>query len=189
MSPARKKQPDRIKLLDVACGIRKADGATGIDRSVDSDADIIHDLNVFPWPIADESVEGAFISHYVEHIPHYRPEWDHDGWWMFWQEMYRILVHDAEVEIIHPYSRNDRAFYDPTHTRYIHEMTWYYLDPGFREVNMLSHHCPNVDFEVVVVTGQNMAEELLSRNADYQAWAHKFQFNTIADLSVKLRKR
>ena len=37
-----------MKILDFGCGKRKQKGATGIDISKDTDADVIHDLNVFP---------------------------------------------------------------------------------------------------------------------------------------------
>jgi len=37
-----------MKILDLGCGKRKRKGATGIDISKYADADVVHDLNVFP---------------------------------------------------------------------------------------------------------------------------------------------
>ena len=39
-----------MKILDLGCGKRKRKGTVGIDISKDTDADIIHDLNKFPYP-------------------------------------------------------------------------------------------------------------------------------------------
>ena len=126
------------KKLDIACGQNKQAGFKGID--IRGDADIVHDLNVFPWPIKTSSVKEAFCSHYVEHIPHWRPGWERDGWWLFFDELHRIMAKDATIQIHHPYVKNDRAFWDPTHDRYIHEVTWYYLSKQWREMQGLDHY-------------------------------------------------
>ena len=75
--------------LDLACGQNKQEGFTGID--IAGNYDIQHDLTVVPWPIAKDSVDETFCSHFVEHIPHYRPEFAGvDGWWVFFNELYRV---------------------------------------------------------------------------------------------------
>jgi hypothetical protein len=173
--------------LDIACGNAKAPGWTGIDIGGD-DADIKHDLNVYPWPIESGTVSEARISHYVEHIPHYIPGHDKDGWFLFWDEVYRITRKGATIHVVHPYSRSDRAFWDPTHTRYIHEMTWYYLDPAWRAANGLQHYT-DVDFEVVVISGTGIADSISGRTAEHQAYARTHYFNVIPDLAVELKRR
>ena len=40
----------KMKILDLGCGKRKQKDAIGVDMSEDSDADVIHDLNKFPYP-------------------------------------------------------------------------------------------------------------------------------------------
>jgi hypothetical protein len=104
--------------LDIACGQRKQAGYKGID--IAGNPDIVHDLNDFPWPIKTSSVKEVFCSHYVEHIPHWMPGWERDGWWMFFDELYRIMAKGATALFFHPYAKSDRAFWDPTHTRYVH---------------------------------------------------------------------
>ena len=114
------------KKLDIACGQNKQKGFKGID--IAGDADIFHDLNEIPWPIKSNSVEQVFCSHFVEHIPHWRPGWEADGWFSFFDELYRVMKPDATAEFIHPYVTSVRAFWDPTHVRYIHEVSWHYLN-------------------------------------------------------------
>lgn len=174
--------------LDIACGQRKEKGWTGIDLS--GDADIVHDLFRFPWPIASGSVREVRISHFVEHIPHYRPEWGAvDGWWKFWDEVARITRKDAKVEVWHPYVMNGRAFWDPTHTRYIHETTWYYLDKNWRELQGLDHYDTRADFEVIVIEGSGLAADISLKSHEAQAFARERYWNVIADLRVELKRR
>ena len=44
----------------------RGDGWINIDQV--SEADIRHDLNVLPWPIADDSVDAIYTSHCIEHV-------------------------------------------------------------------------------------------------------------------------
>jgi len=46
-----------MKILDLGCGNKKIQGAIGIDINPLSDADVIHDLNVLPYPFNDSRVE------------------------------------------------------------------------------------------------------------------------------------
>lgn len=174
--------------LDIACGQNKQPGFTGID--IAGDADIVHDLFRFPWPIADRSVREVFVSHFVEHIPHYRPEWDgRDGWWLFWEEVARICRKGATIRVIHPYVRSARAFWDPTHVRFIDETTWYYLDAQWRGAQGLDHYGTTADFEVVVINGNGIADDIISRNAEMQMFARSHYWNVIADLDITLKRR
>lgn len=145
---------------------------------------------VVPWPIAKNSVSETFSSHFVEHIPHYRPEFKGvDGWWVFFNELYRVSKPDSKHIIHHPYSRNDRAFWDPTHTRYIHEMTWYYLDKSWRESQGLDHYHADCDFEVVVISGNGIADSVAAKHHEAQAFCRAHYFNVVADLAVELKAR
>ena len=175
------------KKLDIACGQNKQAGFKGID--IAGNADIVHDLNEIPWPIKTSSVQEAFCSHYVEHIPHMQPEWDRDGWWRFFDELYRVMKNGATVEIIHPYAMSARAFWDPTHTRYIHEMTWHYLNPEWREANGLDHYPVACDFEIVTMSMLGVSDDYLSRNHEAQNFHRTHYWNVVADLGVLIKAR
>jgi hypothetical protein len=174
--------------LDLGCGEHPREGFEGVDIAAGEKVTHVVDLFAFPWPFEDGSVKEVNISHFIEHVPHYRPEWTKDGWFMFWEEVHRITKPGALVHVVHPYSRSDRAFWDPTHVRFIHEMSWYYLDPGWREANGLGHYT-TADFEVVVISGNGIADDIANRNAEYQAFARGHYFNVIADLAVELKRR
>jgi hypothetical protein len=175
----------KVSKLSIACGQNKF---KGIDLS--GDADIKWDLFKFPWPIESGCVREVECSHFVEHIPHYRPEYEgQDGWWMFFAELYRICKPGATLRFVHPYSMSTRADWDPTHTRRIHEMTWYYLDRGWREANRIDHYGADVDFEVVTINGSGIPDDVMARNDEYQAQARERMWNIVADLEVILKAR
>lgn len=176
--------------LDLGCGQNKHDGYHGVDIADDSAADTKFDLFAGErWPFADASVSHAVASHLVEHIPHYRPEYGgRDGWFVFFDELYRVCVDGAEVTIHHPYALNERAFWDPTHTRYVHEMTWYYLDAEWRKMQRLDHYPTVCDFKVAnIVSGVHGDFE--HRSDQVKQWAKQHYWNSIGDLAVTLTCR
>lgn len=177
------------KKLDIACGQHKQVGYKGID--IAGDADIIWDLNMVPWPIKTGCVTEAFCSHYVEHIPHHRSEWldNRDGWWVFFDELYRVMKKGGTARFIHPYVKSDRAFWDPTHVRFIHEQTWYYLSKEWREREALDHYHVSCDFEVVSIDAMGVTDEYISRNHETQTFQRSHYWNVMGDLNVLLKKK
>lgn len=174
------------KKLDIACGQNKTPGFKGIDIS--GDADIQHNLFDFPWPIKSNSVSEIVSNHFVEHIPHAYPGWDRDGWWTFFDELYRICKKEASLRFTHPYVRNDRAFWDPTHVRFIHEMNYYYLDKVWRTSQGLDHYPVSCDFEVITINA-GVSDDMLTRSDQQQAYARTHYWNAVGDLEVILRCR
>ena len=59
---------DRLKILDVGCGIHKQPGSIGLDRNPDSRADVLADLDRFPYPFADSSFDRLTAIHVIEHV-------------------------------------------------------------------------------------------------------------------------
>jgi hypothetical protein len=84
---------------------------------------------------------------------------------------------------------HSRAFWDPTHVRYIHEMHWYYLDKSWREAQLLDHYDTVSDFEVVVVSGEGLDPDYQSRTPEVQERLRLREWNWIPDLRVTLKAR
>lgn len=172
--------------LDIACGQRKQDGYTGID--IAGDPDIVHDLNEYPWPIDTDTVEEAFCSHYVEHIPMTLPD-GRDGLIAFMTELHRVCVDGAMVRIIHPYCKSERAFWDPTHRRFIAVVTWSYFNRDWRVAQGLDHYPIDVDFEVVNVGANGIPDDVACRDEETKMRLLAREWDVIADLDVILKVR
>ena len=109
-----------MKILDLGCGKRKQKGAIGIDISPDSDADMVHDLNRFPYPFYDEEFEYVQADNVVEHL---------DDVIKVLEELHRITKNGAAIKIIVPFFRSHYAFIDPTHRHFFTVRSFDYFDP------------------------------------------------------------
>jgi len=56
------------RTLDVGCGINKLPGSIGIDRNARSKADVLCDLDHFPFPFRDNSFARLQAIHVIEHV-------------------------------------------------------------------------------------------------------------------------
>jgi len=86
--------------------------------------DICHDLEKYPYPIPDNSVDMLVAPDLVEHLnPHNK------GFIKFMDECWRILKINGQFLIATPYAGSTAYFQDPTHCNPCNEATWYYFDP------------------------------------------------------------
>ena len=92
--------------LDVGCGIDKVPGAIGIDRIKLPEVDVVHDLNVFPWPFGDNYFDHIVCKHSLSHLN------DLVG---TIEEIFRISKPDSILEILAPHYASDNFNTDPTH--------------------------------------------------------------------------
>lgn len=55
--------------LDLGCGYNKSEGFYGVDITEESDADVVHDLTEFPWPLPRDHFTYIKCKAIFEHIP------------------------------------------------------------------------------------------------------------------------
>ena len=111
-------------LLDIGCGKSRRPGFTGMDKRADFKPDIVHDIEVFPYPLSDESCLTIVAAHIIEHI---KP-------WLFIEvmnELWRVIKPEGQLAIVVPYGYSDRFLQDPTHCNACNHDTWKYFDPRF----------------------------------------------------------
>jgi len=174
--------------LDLGCGLRPTEGFEGVDVAAGDGVDHVVDLFQYPWPFQDRSVREVVSNHLIEHIPHYRPEYQGvDGFWMFFNELHRICQKNAKVTVTCPYAKGDRAFWDPSHTRYIHEVNFYYLNPLWLQEQGLTQYPITANFEVVTIDGHGVPDDITNRNAELQAQARSYYWNVVTDLTITLK--
>lgn len=82
--------------------------------------DVAHDLNIYPWPWEDNSVDEIVAKDLIEHL---------DDFMAAMEEIYRILKPEGLARIKVPYWNSVSCHTDPTHRRGFHELTFRFFDP------------------------------------------------------------
>ena len=108
-----------VKKLDLGCGIRKRNGALGVDIVENSCVDVIHDLNQYPYPFNDNEFGDVLMDNSLEHLSDIVRTME---------EIFRISKNNCVVTIKVPYFRSHYAI-DPTHFHYFVSHSFYYFDP------------------------------------------------------------
>lgn len=107
----------QLHVLSLGCGRVKrdfpeADRATsivGVDNDPHSDADIMHDLNQFPYPLEANSFDLIILQDVLEHLEDVP---------RVLQEVHRVGRSGATIRIRTPHYSSYYAFNDPTHRHY-----------------------------------------------------------------------
>ena len=86
----------------------------------------IFDLETFPYPWQDNSVEEIEMRHVLEHLGQQT-----EVYLKIIQEIYRIYQLEAKVHITVPHHRSDRFYHDPTHVRPITTVGLSMFSKGF----------------------------------------------------------
>ena len=92
--------------LHVGCGPTKLEGSIGVDINSVSAADVIHDLDCFPYPFPAESFERIVCDHVLEHLADIP---------RVMEELHRICTPEGRIEIRVPHFSSVHNFRDPTH--------------------------------------------------------------------------
>lgn len=109
--------------LNLGCGSepRLDDGTVNVDIVDLPTVDVVHDLDVAPWPWDDGSVQMIIAQDVFEHVA--EPV-------RFMTESHRVLEAGGTLLIKSPHFRHEDAFTDPTHRRFCTEHTWDYWING-----------------------------------------------------------
>lgn len=95
-----------MKTLDIGCGRRKMENAIGIDANPRSQADVVFDLNIFPWPLPENEFDVIYCHHILEHL---------DDIVRTMEEIHRVGKPGAIVEVRTPHFSSLYSWQDPTH--------------------------------------------------------------------------
>jgi SAM-dependent methyltransferase len=124
--------------LDVGCGIRKYPGALGIDLNPASAADVICELDHFPYPFADRTFDRLRAIHVIEHLTDIIRTME---------EFHRLVKPGGRVRIETPHYTDFSSFCDPTHKHHLNSFSFryfgdnhggfgYYTAAKFREISI-----------------------------------------------------
>ena len=192
-------RPTTLMKLDLAAGQRPREGFEGVD--IWSGSKHVVDLTKYPWPFEDNCAEELHCSHYIEHIPAREIEerdlrdksrtdlLGKDHMFAFFDECYRILAPGGSMKVICPSLRNNRAFQDPTHRRFIPAETFLYLSEEWRKINMLDHYRVNCNFGINVVPTVPVEVTLLNQETSNMRMNNYWNVVIDWDASLKSLKK
>jgi len=136
--------------LDIGCGNKKLEGYVGIDNRNYVGVDIVHDIEVFPWPFESEHFLAINASHVLEHI---KP------WKLFdlMDEAWRVLKPDGEIKIRVPFGLSYKV--DPSHIiEFCIPSFWYFdINQDFYQTykpkpwTTIKAHAENATQEITVI--------------------------------------
>jgi SAM-dependent methyltransferase len=107
--------------LHIGCGPTSKDGDVGIDILPGPAVDIVHNLDDFPWPLADDSFDRVICKDVLEHLEDI-PK--------VVAELVRVCADGAVVEVQVPTGTSSDVFVDPTHRRGFSFRSFDYFDPS-----------------------------------------------------------
>jgi SAM-dependent methyltransferase len=116
-----------VDVLNLGCGRVPIRGAVNVDVVANVDADVIHDLNVRPWPFENDRFRALHANDVIEHL--------HDTIATM-AEIHRVCRNGAIVHLTVPHFSSVGAFVDPTHRRFFAAGTFDY----FREGHHLNYY-------------------------------------------------
>lgn len=139
------------QILHLGCGLTKYPDSIGVDINPLTHADVIYDLNKFPYPFKDNQFSQIFADHILEHL---------DNIPKVFTEIYRITKPNGLLHITAPHFSSLDSFSDPTHKHFFTSMSFDYFIPGTRLYKLLYS---NVNFKKikVIVGPTNIANPLL----------------------------
>jgi SAM-dependent methyltransferase len=173
------------RILDLGCGNKKRAGAVGVDFNDRTAADIVHDLNVFPYPIKDAEFDEVYLDNCLEHL---------DNVIRVMEEVHRVLKPGGLAKVIVPYFRSRWAFIDPTHRHFFTVNSFDFFDPGSQICTRYDYTLARFRVERVVFnetlpnawTRQRVVNLANRRPAHYEHYLS--QFYPLDDISFYLRR-
>jgi SAM-dependent methyltransferase len=107
--------------LNLGCGSQPEPGWVNLDAADIPGVDVVHDLDVFPWPFKDGEAEEIKAFDVYEHV---------SSPLEFVAECHRILQPGGVLYIHTAYWKNEDSYRDPTHKRFLTEGSFDYWIPG-----------------------------------------------------------
>ena len=178
--------------LNLGCGSKILDGYKNVDKFDYYKPEIIHDLEITPYPFKESSVDEILLSHVLEHIGQ-----DPNVFNNIIKEIYRICKNQAVIDIRVPHPRHDDFISDPTHVRpitilglqlYDKELNKKWEEGKFSNTPLAFIH--NVNFKIINVLyivdekyKNLLSEKKISEN-EVKEHAAKYN-NVIKEMKIK----
>ena len=158
------------------CGKHKVEGFIGVDKLVLPSVDIVHDMNIFPYPFSDNSVDEVLLFNIIEHLP---------DTVRVMEEIWRICKNAGIIKISVPYYNSPGAFQDPTHLTFFTEHTFdYFTQDGKTSLSHYNYYSRARFHIISVVPFQRQILNFLPKRIQ---WFLAHHFVTVHSLEFTLK--
>ena len=178
--------------LNLGCGSVILKDFVNVDKFDFYKPNIVHDLEVFPYPFKDNSVDEIILSHVLEHIGQIPDVFNE-----IIKELYRICRNGSLINIIVPHPRHDDFISDPTHVRPITLRSLSMYDQKLNKIweEKNASNTPlglihNVNFQILSVNYvldqryQKLLNEKKIKEDDLKEYSEKYN-NVIKEINLK----
>ena len=178
--------------LNLGCGSVILKDFVNVDKFDFYKPNIVHDLEVFPYPFKDNSVDEIILSHVLEHIGQIPDVFNE-----IIKELYRICRNGSLINIIVPDPRHDDFISDPTHVRPITLRSLSMYDQKLNKIweEKNASNTPlglihNVNFQILSVNYvldqryQKLLNEKKITENDLKEYSEKYN-NVIKEINLK----
>lgn len=107
-----------MKKLNLGCGNVIMDGYINLDNNPNVKPDVVHDLNIYPYPFEDMEFDEIYLDHVAEHL---------DNIIMLIQELYRIGKCGCKITIKCPHFSCN--WFHPGHKSAVSSKLFTFFDP------------------------------------------------------------
>lgn len=101
------------------------DGLVTMDHDPNCGADVLHDLDEYPWPFEANQFDAAHAYCVIEHLGR---QGDYRAFFALFGEIWRVLRPGGLFYAICPSRKSPWAWGDPSHTRIIQPESLVFLD-------------------------------------------------------------
>jgi SAM-dependent methyltransferase len=106
------------RILNLGSGLKPRPGAVNLDIVATTNPDVVHDLNVRPWPFDDGAFDEIWAQDVIEHL---------DDVVGTMEEIHRVSSAGGVVHITVPHFSCANAFTDITHKHYFSYFSFGYF--------------------------------------------------------------
>lgn len=114
--------------INLGCGRNIMKGYVNVDKVKLEGVDVVHNLDKFPYPFKDNSVDEVYARYILEHL---------DDTIKVMEELHRICKPGARIFLFLPYFATCGAFIDPQHKRFFGFNSFDYFQKGYRDYDGL----------------------------------------------------
>ena len=106
------------RILHLGSGLKPIPGAVNVDLCASTRPDVVHDLNVRPWPFEQNAFDEVAAYDVIEHL---------DDVVATMEEIHRVSADGAVVKVTVPHFSSSNAFTDITHRHYFSAFSFHYF--------------------------------------------------------------